>query len=368
MFFKGNPTSCCNSLCLFKVEETFKKIYCAAAMEKISTDIAIIGAGPAGLFTVFEAGMFAGYRCALIDALPEPGGQLSALYPEKPIYDIPGYPTILAGDLVQKLVAQSAPYSPTYLMGASVEKLERSDETGFFHLFTETHEIDAKVIIIAAGGGMFAPRKPPLEGIEAFEKKSVFYAVKNKEKFRGKTLVIAGGGDSAGDWAVELAELAAHIHVVHRRVQFRAAEHTVAAMEKLQKEGRITLHTPYQLAALKGTGGQLEAVSIADLDGHTKDIEADHLLCFFGLLPVAGPLEKWGLKMEEKKIAVDPASMKTSIPGILAIGDIATYAGKMSLILTGFAEAAVAARTAQEIIEPNKKFRLIYSTSKGVPG
>ena len=327
-------------------------------------DIAIIGAGPAGLFAVFEAGMM-GYSCAVLDSLDEAGGQLTALYPEKPIYDIPGHPKVLAGELVEKLQEQAAPFHPEYILGNPVESLQK--ENDIWVLKTAENEVRAKVVIIAAGGGMFAPRKPPLVGLEDFEKTSIFYAVKNKAQYENKEIVIAGGGDSAVDWAVELAEKAKHIHVIHRRKDFRAAESTVQQMHALIEAGKITLHAPYQLSALHGENGTLSGVTLADLDGETKDIPADKLLCFFGIAPSLGPVAEWGLQSDGKKIHVNPETMETSEAGILAVGDIANYPAKISLILVGFAETAIALKTAQTIIDPDKKFKVVYSTSKGVP-
>lgn len=327
-------------------------------------DIAIIGAGPTGIFAVFEAGMM-GYSCAVLDSLDEIGGQLSALYPEKPIYDIPGYPKILAGDLVKELEVQAAPFHPEYILGNPVESLQK--ENDLWILKTATDEVRAKVVIIAAGGGMFAPRKPPIEDLATYEGKDIFYAVKNKAQFEGKEIVIAGGGDSAVDWTVELAPKAKHVHVIHRRKDFRAAESTVQQMHALADEGKITLHTPAQLHGLQGNAGNLTAVTVADLDKNTKDISADKLLCFFGIAPSLGPVASWGLESCGKKLAVNPETMETSEEGILAVGDIADYPAKISLILVGFAETAIAMKTAQHIIDPDKKFKVVYSTSKGVP-
>lgn len=329
-----------------------------------NVDIAVIGAGPAGLFTVFEAG-FLGYTCAVMDSLPQVGGQLAELYPEKPIYDIPGHPTILAGELVEKLKEQIAPYAPQFVLNSPVDEVVRT-ENGF-SLHAAENTVNAKVIVIAAGGGVFTPRKPAIERLEEFEATSVFYAVKNKSQFDGKELVIAGGGDSAVDWAVALAESAKHVHVVHRRADFRAAEDTVQKMHNLAKAGKITLHTPCQMKAVDGAGGQLQKVVIKNFEGEQTEIAADALLCFFGLLPTLGPIEKWGVDLAQKKITVNPATMQTNQKGILAVGDIADYTGKISLILVGFAEAAIAAKTAQSLIDPDKKFKLVYSTSKGVP-
>ncbi|PIZ30790.1 MAG: ferredoxin--NADP(+) reductase [Alphaproteobacteria bacterium CG_4_10_14_0_8_um_filter_53_9] len=335
-------------------------------MTDITTDIAIIGAGPAGLFMVFEAG-FLGYSSTVIDALPQAGGQLSALYPDKPIYDIPGYPKILAGDLVAKLQGQAAPYKPTYVLGEPV--LTLTGVAGDLTLKTENHTIQAKAVVIAGGGGMFTPRKPVgLDNLENFEDAgSVLYAITHKEALRGHTVVLAGGGDSAVDWAVELAGIAAHVHVVHRRADFRAAPETVRQMMALVDTGKITLHTPAQLKALHGDDGALASLTLADVDGAETEIVASKLICCFGIAPQKGPFAAWGVTEEKGKLPVDPSTMMTNVPGILAIGDIADYGHKLHLILQGFAEAAVAAKTLQALIDPDKKFKVQYSTSKGVP-
>ncbi len=336
-------------------------------MSNYVTDVAIIGAGPSGLFMVFEAG-FLGYRAVVLDALPQIGGQLAALYPEKPIYDVPGHPHILAGDLVKNLEAQAAPYSPTYLLGEPVEALD--EQSGGFTLRTASHRVEAKVVVIAGGGGMFTPRKPTqLENLAEFEASgAVAYAITRKAELAGQDVVLAGGGDSAVDWAVELAALANHVHVVHRRNDFRAAEATVAAMMQLVEARKVTLHTPYQLDALEGDNGRLERVRLADLDGATREVQASRLVCCFGLAPSSGPLSEWGLGLERGLIPVARTSMATQRPGVLCIGDMAAYEGKVALILTGFAEAAVAAKTVQAHIHPERKYKVQYSTSKGVPG
>ena len=346
-----------------------------------SVDVAIIGAGPSGLFAVFECG-FLGYSCAVIDALPQAGGQLAALYPEKPIYDIPGHPHILAGELVEKLKHQAAPYAPLYALGEPVEALEHTPApadatsgatpgaTGHFVLRTPSTHIQARALILAGGGGMFIPRKPKLAGLEEFEGTSVHYAVQKIDRFKSQTLVIAGGGDSAVDWAVALAPVATHVHVVHRRDDFRAAEETVRQMHALAASGKITLHTQAQLHALEGTAqapGTLSTVHIANLEGQTTPLQADHLLCFFGLAPSPMPFESWGVTVQKGKVPVQLPSMATNKPGIFAIGDLAEYDGKISLILVGFAEAAMAAKSVQEYLNPEKKFKVQYSTSKGIP-
>ena len=334
---------------------------------KHTADVAIIGAGPSGLFMVFEAG-FLGYKAVVMDALPQIGGQLAALYPEKPIYDVPGHPAILAGDLVDKLATQCAPYAPTYLLGEPV--LDLTDDNGVFTLKTESHTVETQAVVIAGGGGMFTPRKPTqLTNLHEFEATgAVRYAITKKYELVGHTVVLAGGGDSAVDWAVELAHIADHVHVVHRRADFRAADATVTEMMRLVDEGKITLHTPYQLQALNGGGGQLEQVVIADLDGGVRILEASQLVCCFGLAPNVGPMVNWGLGLERGIVPVDRATMMTARQGLLCIGDMAGYEGKVALILTGFAEAAVAAKTVQAILNPERKYRVQYSTSKGVPG
>lgn len=336
-------------------------------MTNYTTDVAIIGAGPSGLFMVFEAG-FLGYKAVVIDALPQIGGQLAALYPEKPIYDIPAHPAILAGELVDKLTTQAAPYQPTYLLGEPVQQFD--GEAGNFTLKTASHSVSAKAVIVAGGGGMFTPRKPTqLENLAEFEASgAVKYAITDKQGLAGRQVILAGGGDSAVDWAVELAGIADHVHVVHRRPDFRAAEETVRQMMQLVEAGKITLHTPFQLAELQGDGGRLSRVWIEDLDGGRREIGADMLVCCFGLAPQAGPMAGWGLGWDKGQIPVDRATMQTARPGVLCIGDMALYDGKVALILTGFAEAAVAAKMVQGIINPEKKFKVQYSTSKGIPG
>tara|TARA_R110000868_G_scaffold218576_2_gene469104 strand:- start:32764 stop:33774 length:1011 start_codon:yes stop_codon:yes gene_type:complete len=334
-------------------------------MKNYETDIAVIGTGPVGLFTIFEAGM-AGYSCVAIDSLDELGGQLSALYPEKPIYDIPGHPSILAQDLVHKLKEQAAPFKPEYLLGDAVSAFTQNED-GTFTLSVGENTVHAKSICLAAGGGMFAPRKPPLENIEEFEKMSVFYSVRGKHTYADQNVVIAGGGDSAADWAVELAPIAKHVHVIHRRAEFRAAEETVKQLNALNENGNVTIHTPCQLKALQGTQGQLTDITIADLDGNETNITADKLLCFFGISPSLGPIVNWGLDMNKKTVNVNPSTMETNIKGICAVGDIADYGHKLHLILTGFAESALAIKTLQHYMEPDKKFKVQFSTSKGVP-
>jgi thioredoxin reductase (NADPH) len=330
-------------------------------------DVAIIGAGPVGLFAVFECGMLK-MRCHVVDALDAVGGQCIALYPEKPIYDIPAYPEIGAAELVDKLAHQAAPFAPAYHLGQPVAGIARSEGGGFVLTTTTGTRLVSRAVVIAAGVGAFGPNRPPLPGIEAFEGKSVFYLVRRREEFRGKRVVIAGGGDSAVDWALSLADVADRVMVIHRRPKFRAAPESAARLQRLADEGRIDLVIPYQLHALEGAEGQLDHVVVADLDGGTKRLPADALLAFFGLAMDLGPIAHWGLNLERNHIAIDPATCATSAPGIFAIGDIATYRNKLKLILSGFAEAATAAHAIYPLVHPGEALHFEYSTTKGVPG
>jgi len=330
-------------------------------------DVAIIGAGPVGLFAVFECGMLK-MRCHVVDALDMLGGQCAALYPEKPIYDIPGYPRIDAAELVDKLAEQASPFHPHYHLAQQVERLAPLPQGGFRLETSLGSVIEARAVIIAAGVGAFGPNRPPLPGIEGFEGKSVFYLVKRREDLRGKRIVIAGGGDSAVDWALSLAEVAGHVMVVHRRAKFRAAPESAARLEQLAAAGKIELVIPYQLHALEGSGGGLEAVIVADLAGGTRRLAADVLLPFFGLSMNLGPIAEWGLDLERNHIAVDPATCQSSARGIFAIGDIASYPGKLKLILSGFAESALAAHAIFPLVHRGEALHFEYSTTKGVPG
>jgi thioredoxin reductase (NADPH) len=330
------------------------------------TDVAIIGAGPVGLFAVFECGMLK-MKCHVIDALETTGGQCAALYPEKPIYDIPGYPAIDAAGLIQKLEQQVAPFSPVYHLGQQVDKVTQVGDRWLLETSTGTR-IDARVVVIAAGVGAFGPNRPPLDGLTQYEGKSVFYLVKRREDLRGKRVVIAGGGDSALDWTLALAGIAERIYVIHRRPKFRGAPESVARMEELAKQGQIELVVPYQLHSLEGAGGQLSAVNVATLEGQVRRLEADVLLPFFGLAMNLGPIAHWGLNLDHNHITVSPQNGATSAPGIFAIGDIATYPGKLKLILCGFSEAAMAAHAMYPLIHPGEALHFEYSTTKGVPG
>jgi thioredoxin reductase (NADPH) len=330
------------------------------------TDVAIIGAGPVGLFAVFECGMLK-MKSQVIDALDVVGGQCTALYPEKPIYDIPGYPRIGATELIDKLAEQAAPFRPEYRLNRRIDALTRAGED--WELTTSTGEkLRARAVIVAAGVGAFGPNRPPMTGLEQYEGKSVFYLVKRRDDFRGKRVVIAGGGDSAVDWALSLVDVAARVMVVHRRDKFRAAPESAAKLKQLATEGRIDMVVPYQLDALDGTGDQISAVLCKDLDGKTKRLEADALLAFFGLAMNLGPIAQWGLNLERNHIKVDPSTCATSAPGIFAIGDIATYPGKLKLILSGFAEGAAAAHGIYPLVHPGEVLHFEYSTTQGVPG
>ncbi|MBI5165235.1 MAG: NAD(P)/FAD-dependent oxidoreductase [Magnetospirillum sp.] len=331
------------------------------------TDVVVVGAGPAGLFAVFECGMVK-LRCHVVDALDAAGGQCVALYPEKPIYDIPGHPSILAADLVERLKAQAAPFAPTMHLGRQVVGLERQGDGRWCASLSDGTRILAPVVIVAAGGGAFGPNRPPLDGIEAYEGKGVAYFVARREDYRGKRVVIAGGGDSAVDWAISLAEVADKVMVVHRRPKFRAAPESEARLKALAESGAVELVVPYQLHGLDGNGERLSAVIVATLEGETRRLEADALLPFFGLATTLGPIAEWGLGVERNLIAVDPATMATDARGVLAAGDICTYPGKLKLILSGFAEAARAAHSAYDVVHPGQALHFEHSTTSGVPG
>lgn len=333
----------------------------------LSADVAIIGAGPVGLFAVFECGMLQ-LSTVVIDALGEAGGQCTALYPEKPIYDIPAIPAIEAGELIAQLERQIAPFAPRMLLGRRVERL--SGTPGAFTLATDFGDtISARAVILAAGAGAFGPNRPPLEGLGAYETSgAVQYYVRRREDLRGRRVVIAGGGDSAVDWALALRGVAASIAVVHRRPKFRAAPESAAQLDAAAARGEVDLVIPYQLHALHGGGGALESVEVADLDGATRHLPADVLLPFFGLSTELGPIATWGMALERHHVAVTPSNCETSVPGVFAIGDVAQYPGKLKLILQGFSEAAMAAHAIHPIARPGTALHFEYSTSKGVPG
>ncbi len=334
-----------------------------------STDVAVIGAGPVGLFSVFECGML-GMKCRVIDALSEPGGQCAALYPEKPIYDIPAFPKISGGDLVHQLQNQIAPFDPHFHLNQQVISLD--GEPGDFILRTsEAVQIKAKAVIIAAGVGAFGPKRPPLDDIETYEQagpgRGVKYMVGRTKDFAGKKVVIAGGGDSAVDWANVLAGVAERVSVVHRRAKFRAMPESVRQLQAFADEGTIELVTPFQLKGLDGHQGELQAVIVADLDGNQRRLDADVLMPFYGLSQDLGPIREWDLGDARNTISIDPTTALTDRPGVYAVGDVADYPGKLKLILTGFSEAAFAAHHAHGIVFPDKALHFEYSTTKGVP-
>ncbi len=337
--------------------------------QELQTDVAIVGAGPVGLFAVFELGMLK-MRSVVIDTLDALGGQCAALYPEKPIYDIPGYPKVMAYDLVEKLAEQAAPFEPAYLLGQRVEALDRAGD-GYLLSTSAGRRVRARAVAIAAGVGAFGPNRPPLAGLEGYEASgAVQYMVPKPEAFRDKRVVIAGGGDSALDWALNLAPLAASVAVVHRRAKFRAAPDSVAKLQSLAGDpaSNVELVVPYQLHGLEGDGTHLSAVVVEDLDGDARHLPADVLLPFFGLSMNLGPIADWGLGLDKHHIVVDPQTCQTSTPGIFAIGDIATYPGKLKLILCGFSEAAMAAHAIYPLVHPGEALHWEYSTTKGVPG
>jgi thioredoxin reductase (NADPH) len=329
--------------------------------ERITTDVVIIGAGPVGLFAVFELGLL-DMRCHLIDILDRPGGQCAELYPEKPIYDIPGYPIVGAQELVDKLMEQAKPFHPTFHFSRMVERLERQED-GTFLVHTDAgEEFHAKVVVIAAGGGSFQPKRPPVPGIEAFEGTSVFYAVRKMDAFRDQEILIVGGGDSALDWTLNLQPIAKRITLLHRRDEFRAAPHSVAAMRDLVASGKLDLRLG-QVTGLQGTKGELTAVTLKGIDGGPDTIPATRLLPFFGLTMKLGPIADWGLNLHENLIPVDTEKFETSSKGIFAVGDINWYPGKLKLILSGFHEVALMAQAAKRIIAPDQRIVFQYTTS-----
>jgi thioredoxin reductase (NADPH) len=329
--------------------------------ERITTDVVIIGAGPVGLFAVFELGLL-DLKCHLIDILGKPGGQCAELYPEKPIYDIPAYPVIGALELVDKLQEQIRPFGPVFHFGQQVEKVEKQADGSFLVGTDAGTEFLAKVVVIAAGGGSFQPKRPPVPGIEGYEGTSVFYSVKKMDDFRDQEIVIVGGGDSALDWTLNLQPIAEKITLVHRRDDFRGAPHSVEQMRALVAEGRLDLVIG-QVSALEGEGGALSGVVIKKNDGASVTVPATRMMPFFGLTMKLGPIADWGLNLHENLIQVDTEKFETSEPGIFAIGDINTYPGKLKLILSGFHEAALMSQAAKRICAPDKRIVFQYTTS-----
>ena len=337
-----------------------------ANQKTIETDIIIIGAGPVGLFAVFEAGLLK-LRCHLIDALPQVGGQLTEIYPKKPIYDIPGYPSVLAGDLVQNLMQQIAPFNPGFTLGERAESIEKQEDGRWAVTTSRATQVLAPVIFVAGGLGSFEPRKPPIEGIEHYEDRGVEYFVRNPEFYQNRRVVIAGGGDSALDWTIYLADIASELVLIHRRTEFRGALDSVEKVQHLAQSGKIRLVTNSQVIGLKGEG-KLEAVTVLhDTEGEFQ-INADHFVPLFGLTPKLGPVADWGLSIDKSAVEVNTLDYSTNVPGIFAIGDINTYEGKLKLILCGFHEATLACQSAFKIVHPDRKLSFKYTTVTGVEG
>ncbi|TZF82798.1 NAD(P)/FAD-dependent oxidoreductase [Pedobacter sp. BS3] len=333
-------------------------------MNAIKTDIGIIGAGPVGLFAVFEAGLLK-MRCHVIDALPQVGGQLSEIYPQKPIYDIPGYPEIKAQDLVDRLLEQISPFDPQFTLGERVEIIDKQPDGSFIVTTNENTTVQCKVIVIAGGLGCFEPRKPDIGNLELFEGKGVAYMVKNPELFRDKKIVIAGGGDSALDWTIFLSDVASEVTLVHRGDTFRGAPDSAEKVFSMAETGRIRLILQSNVTTIQGTG-HLQQVTIQNRKGESNVIAADHLIPLFGLSPKLGPIANWGLNIDKSAITVNTADFGTNVAGIYAIGDINTYPGKLKLILCGFHEAALMAQSAFKYVYPDEKLTFKYTTVYGV--
>lgn len=330
----------------------------------IKTDCLIVGAGPVGLFAVFELGLL-DIRTHLVDILGKPGGQCSELYPEKPIYDIPGFPVVTGQALTDNLMQQIAPFNPTFHHGEMVATLEPigTAQSPLFRVTTDAGTVfEAKTVVVAAGGGSFQPKKPPIENIDAYEGTSVFYAVRKMEQFRGKKVLIVGGGDSALDWTLNLQPIAERVTLMHRRDDFRAAPHSVAGMRALVAEGKMDLRIG-QVVSLKGQAPQLESVVCRGSDNAEFTVDADTMLPFFGLTMKLGPIADWGLNLHENLVPADTEKFETNVPGIFAIGDINTYPGKLKLILSGFHEAALAAQRVHRYVYPEKRLVFQYTTS-----
>lgn len=333
----------------------------------ITTDILIIGAGPTGLFTVFEAGLLK-LKCHLIDALPQPGGQCSEIYPKKPIYDIPGFPEILAGDLTTNLLEQSKQFNPGFTLGERAETIEKQDDGTFIVTTNKGTKHQAPVVAIAGGLGSFEPRKPPIPNIADYEDFGVEYMIKDPEVYRDKKVVIAGGGDSALDWAVFLTDVADEVTLVHRRNEFRGALDSVDKVQELKNLGKINLITPAEIKGILGTG-KVTGVAVEKKGEAPFIVDADHFIPLFGLSPKLGPIGNWDLEIEKNAIKVDNTlDYQTNIPGVYAIGDVNTYPGKLKLILCGFHEATLMCQSAFKRIFPDKKYVMKYTTVGGIDG
>ncbi|QLG45713.1 NAD(P)/FAD-dependent oxidoreductase [Costertonia aggregata] len=335
----------------------------------IKTDILIIGAGPTGLFAVFEAGLLQ-LKCHLIDALPQAGGQCSEIYPKKPIYDIPGFPEVLAGDLVDNLMEQIKPFQPGFTLGERAQTIEKLDDGSFIVTTNKGTKHHAPIVAIAGGLGSFEPRKPLLENLQKYEDNGIAYIIKDPEIYRDKRVVIAGGGDSALDWSIFLADVASEVTLVHRRNEFRGALDSVEKVQQLKNQGRLNLITPAEIVGLQGDE-KLESVLIRKTANAAEDIKlkVDSFIPLFGLSPKLGPIADWGLEIEKNAIKVDNTlDYQTNIPGIYAIGDVNTYPGKLKLILCGFHEATLMCQSAYQRIYPDKKYVMKYTTVGGVTG
>ena len=332
----------------------------------IKTDILIIGAGPTGLFTVFEAGLLK-MKCHILDSLTQPGGQCIELYPKKPIYDIPAYPEIIAGDLIENLLEQIKPFKPSYTLGETALNLDKLDDGSFKVTTDKGTEIFAKIIAIAGGLGTFTPRKPNISNITDYEDNGILYMIKDPSEFKDKTVVIAGGGDSALDWSIHLSKISKKVILIHRRNEFRGANDSVASVQKLKDLGKIDVITPAQVSRLNGKT-KLESI-IVDVDGNENEIKTDYFIPLFGLVPKLGPIKDWGLNIENNAIKVNNSlDYQTNIDGIYAIGDVNTYPGKLKLILSGFHEAAVMCHSAYSKLNPDKRNILKYTTVSGIEG
>lgn len=330
----------------------------------IETDICIVGAGPVGLFAVFEAGLLK-LRCHIVDVLPQIGGQLAEIYPKKPIYDIPGYPSVLAHELIDNLEKQIEPFKPGYTLGERIESFTKLDDGSFIVMTSDQTEIHAKTIAIAAGLGCFEPRKPELENLATYENKGVHYFIKDPNLYTGKKVLIAGGGDSALDWAIHLCSLGSEVILVHRGSSFRGAPDSAHKVQVLHDQKKLTLLLNSQVSALSGEG-HIQSITVDDASGIKTEYATDYFIPLFGLSPKLGPIENWKLSLEKNAITVNTHDFATDIPGVFAIGDINTYPGKLKLILCGFHEAALMAHGAYKYIYPDKRVNLKYTTVNGI--
>lgn len=339
---------------------------CQKKILMVQTDILIIGAGPVGLFAVFEAGLLK-MRCHLVDYLPQIGGQLSEIYPKKPIYDIPGYPSVLAQELIDNLLKQAEPFKPEFTLGERIEQLEKLGERDFIATTNMGKKIASKVVVIAGGLGCFEPRKPEVAGLEQYENgKGVNYMILDPEKYRNQKMIIAGGGDSALDWSIFLSDVCSELYLVHRSESFRGAPDSVNKVMKLAEQGKIKLLLNTNILSLSGAPNLKEVVLVNSKTQEKTTVATDHLIPLFGLSPKLGPIENWGLQLDKNAIEVNTEDYSTNIPGIYAIGDINTYKNKLKLILCGFHEAALMSHSAYKYMNPGVKYTMKYTTVQGV--